>query len=481
MEKIIKEYSIDQAYLELDRVAKEAPRKIKESALKEYREYYAEKCKKSKELYDRAKELIPGGVQHNLALNHPFPLAMKKADGAFLWDLDDNKYIDFLQAGGPTLLGSNYKAVQDKVIELIRDCGPTTGLLHEYEYKIAEIIHKHMPTVEMFRMLASGSEATMASFRIARAATKHLKLIKVAGAYHGWNDQAIFDIRAAGTGGSYAVGVPEDSYKHTQAVLVNDEEGLEAQMKKNDGNGGTACVILEPIGPESGMRPCKKEYIQKARELCDKYGALLIFDEVVTGFRTGLGGAQAYFGVESDLTVFGKILGGGYPAAGAVGGKKQYMQRLAPGLGDNNGKVMVGGTLSANPLTCCAGYHTILEMEKTDAPRIAALQGDKLCEGMKKQRDKYGLPFAIFNQGSIVHLDATGIMNFTITPENVERVMKESGIRGPYLADLGMALTATGMINISASRMYMSLADTDEIVDDAIEKIGEVFSNYEKQ
>ena len=480
MRTIIQDYNIDEVYEELDRVATLPPKQFPPEALRDFENYFHEKCRKSYELVEKTKAIIPGGVQHNLSLNHPFPLVVEKAEGAYLWDIDGNRYTDFLQAGGPTVLGSNYAPVREKVIELLNSCGPVTGLLHEYEFKLAELVHRHMPSVEMFRMLASGTEAVMASFRIARAATSHAKVIKTGGGYHGWSDQAIYDIRAAGTRGSYATGVPEASYQDTQAVAVNDLEGLESLMKSNDeGNaGGTACVILEPLGPESGVRPCKIEYLRGVRELCDKYGALLIFDEVVTGFRIGMGGAQAYFGIEADLTIFGKVLTGGYPAAGAVGGKQQYMKHLAPGLGDSGKKVMVGGTLSANPLSCCAGYHTILEMERTDAPYKAAKAGDRLCTGIKKIRDKYDLPFAVFNQGSIVHLDAVGILNYTITPENAQEIIQESVRRGKNFNEMGMALMSSGIVTIAASRMYTSLADTDEIIDDAIGRIDYLFSRF---
>ena len=154
--------------------------------------YFEEKCKASRAIYEEAKEFIPGGVQHNLAFNKPFPLCFEKAEGAYLYDKDGNKYIDFLQAGGPTILGSNYEPVKEAAIQLINECGPVTGLLHEAELLIAKEINKHMPNVEMFRMLGSGTESVMAAIRIARIATKHKHIIKVGGAYHGWSDQMVY-------------------------------------------------------------------------------------------------------------------------------------------------------------------------------------------------------------------------------------------------------------------------------------------------
>jgi len=286
--------------------------------------YFDEQCKKSRAVYEEAKEYIPGGVQHNLAFNKPFPICIAKADGAYLYDADGNRYIDFLQAGGPTILGSNNEAIRKAVLELINECGPVTGLLHEAELLIAKEIHKHMPAVEMFRMLGSGTEAVMASLRIARIATGNKHIIKIGGAYHGWSDQMVYGLKIPGSRALLeSHGIPRACYSLTDEVRPNDLNMLEAMLRRNRLLGGTAAVIVEPVGPESGTRPVAKDYNAGVRALCDKYGALMIFDEVVTGFRVALGGAQGYFDVVPDLTVFGKIVAGGYPAAGGVGGKRQ--------------------------------------------------------------------------------------------------------------------------------------------------------------
>ncbi len=160
--------------------------------------YYREKCRKSRAIYEEARNYIPGGVQHNLAFNKPFPVAFSKGEGAYLYDKDGNRYIDFLQAGGPTILGSNYEPVREAATQLINSCGPVTGLLHETELKIAKEINKCMPNVEMFRMLGSGTESVMASLKIARIATGHKKIIKIGGAYHGWSDQIVYGTKIPG-------------------------------------------------------------------------------------------------------------------------------------------------------------------------------------------------------------------------------------------------------------------------------------------
>ncbi len=307
----IKSYhDVNSIYQKLDKLLSQPILPVDREAMEKYKKYFETNCSKSREISSKSIEVIPGGVQHNLAFNYPFPLVFTKAEGAYLYDIDGNKYIDFLQAGGPTVLGSNYPIVKDKVIELINSCGPSTGLFHEYEYKIAKKICELYPSVDLFRMLGSGTEAVMAAIRVARLATKKKKVIKVGGAYHGWSDQMVYGMRIPGTGRFEAHGIPRACSKHTQEVWPNSIASLERKLRMNRLRGGTAAVILEPIGPESGTRPVDYDYNKNVRELCDKYGALLIFDEVVSAFRVGLSGAQGYFGVMPDLTVFGKVVAG---------------------------------------------------------------------------------------------------------------------------------------------------------------------------
>lgn len=450
--------------------------------------YYENKCAKSKAIYEEAKEYIPGGVQHNLAFNKPFPVCFTKAEGAYLYDKDGNKYIDFLQAGGPTILGSNPPAVREKVIELINTCGPVTGLLHEAELLIAKEIHRHMPAVEMFRMLGSGTESVMASLRIARIATGHKRIIKIGGAYHGWSDQMVYGLKIPGSRGLLeSHGIPKACYKLTDEVRPNDLDMLEGMLKRNKLKGGTAAVIVEPLGPESGTRPIAHDYNKGVRELCDKYGSLLIFDEVVTGFRVGLSGAQGYFNVVPDLTIFGKIVAGGYPAAGGVGGKKEYSELMAAGLATGKHRAYVGGTLAANPMSALAGYVTIKEIERTNACEIAGRAGDKLTDGLKELIAKYGLPFVAYNQGSIVHLECTGAMSFDFSSfsfiksalgllKNKDMMM----VRKESMERMGAAYMANGIVTLAGSRLYTSLADTDEVIDEALMRFENVFKHVRK-
>ena len=450
--------------------------------------YYDEKCVKSREIYEEAKNYIPGGVQHNLAFNKPFPVAFQKAEGAYLVDQDGNEYIDFLQAGGPTILGSNYKPVRDKVIELLETCGPVTGLLHEAELLIAKEINKHMPNVEMFRMLGSGTESVMAAIRIARIATGHKRIIKVGGAYHGWSDQMVYGLKIPGSRFLLeSHGIPGSAYGKTDEVRPNDLNMLENMLKLNKVKGGTAAVIVEPVGPESGTRPIARTYNKGVRELCDKYGALLIFDEVVTGFRVGLSGAQGYFDVVPDLTVFGKVVAGGYPAAGGVGGKKEYAQLMAAGLATGKHRAYVGGTLAANPLSALAGYVAISEIARTNACEIAGRAGDILADGLQELLNKYGLPFACYNQGSIVHLECSGAMMFDFSSFNFVKsalgILKNKSMmyeRKDSMERMGAAYMANGIVTLAGSRLYTSMADTDEVIDEALNRFENVFKHVVK-
>jgi glutamate-1-semialdehyde 2,1-aminomutase len=468
---------VPEVYRRLEALVAQPLRPIRREKLDDVLGYFQKQCKRSKELTDQAKKLIPGGVQHNLAFNYPFPIAIEKVDGAHLWDVDGNRYIDFLQAGGPTILGSNYLPVREKVIEMLQYCGPVTGLFHEYELKLAELIHRFMPSIEMFRMLGTGTEGVMAAIRAARAFTKKKKVIKVGGAYHGWSDAMVYGLHIPGTGRLEAKGIPAGASANTQEFFPNSIGSLRRHLIANVLTGGTAAVIVEPLGPESGTRPVPFDFNQKLRELCDEFGALLIFDEVVTGFRLGLGGAQGYFNVKPDLTVFGKCLTGGYPMAGGVGGREEVILRFAAGIGGTGERAYIGGTLSANPISCVAGYHALLELERTNAAVIAGQAGDRLTRGLQAIIEKYSLPFVVFNQGSIVHLETAGTMLLDF--HHPLRLAKQLKPRKHMMEEMGAAYMANGLITLAGSRMYTSMADTDKVIDDALTRFEHVLSSVE--
>jgi glutamate-1-semialdehyde aminotransferase len=220
------------------------------------------------------------------------------------------------------------------------------------------------------------------------------------------------------------------------------------------------------------------DFNAKVRALCDEFGALLIFDEVVTGFRIGLGGAAGYFGVTPDLTVLGKAVSGGYPMAGGVGGRADIMASFGSGLdGKSGAHIQVGGTLSANPLSCAAGYFAIEEMARTNAPVIAGRAGDRLARGLQRLIDTYGLPYVAYNQGSIVHLECSGVM--LLDMRNPLKLLKENKSRKRLMEQMGAAYAAHGIITLAGSRMYTSMADTDEVIDDALARFDRVFALVE--
>ena len=457
---------------------------IKADVLNDYVEnYYNKKCLKSKEMIAEAKQVIPGGVQHNLAFNYPFPLVFTKADGAKLYDIDGNEYYDFLQAGGPTVLGSNPKVVRDQVIDLLNTCGPSTGLFHEFEYKLAKKISDSVPTVDMFRMLGSGTEACMCAARIARLATKKKYILKMGGAYHGWSDQMGYGIRIPGSKFTQASGVPMYLMKNTQEFFPNDLNDLEKKLRRNQLCGGTAAVFIEPVGPESATRLLDKDFNKGVERLCRKYGALLVFDEVVTGFRVGMAGAQGYYGVEPDLTIFGKVIAGGYPGAGGVGGKREYMKYLGAGLDESGEKIkkaFCGGTMAATPLSCVAGYYTLEEIDKQNACEKAGFMADRLTAGLNQLIDKYNLPFVSYNVGSIIHLHTAAAMQFSIDWSKLWQlpgVLKATSERKAEMQFMGAAYMAEGLVTLAGSRLYTSAAYTEEMIDDALARFDRVLAN----
>ena len=471
---------------QLDELIKKPVYSIDPDELAKYeKEYFDEKCSKSKAMIEEAKQIIPGGVQHNLAFNHPFPLVFTKAEGNKLYDADDNEYYDFLQAGGPTVLGSNPPEVREKVIDLLNTCGPSTGLFHEYEYKLAKKISDSIESVDMFRMLGSGTEACMAAIRVARLATKKKNILKMGGAYHGWSDQLGYGIRIPGSKFTQAHGVPLYMFRHTQEFFPNDLNDLEKKLRLNQLTGGTAAVFIEPVGPESGTRPVDFDFNKGVERLCRKYGALLIFDEVVTGFRIGMAGAQGFYGVSPDLTIFGKVIAGGYPGAGGIGGKREYMKYLGAGL-DGAVKVkkaFMGGTLAATPISCVAGYYTLCEIEKQKACEKAGEMGDYLTQGLQQLIKKYDLPFVAFNQGSICHLDTVGTMHFSIDWSKVWQipgVLDATNVRKKEMTHMGAAYMAEGLVTLAGSRLYTSAAYTKEDIDDALSRFDRVFSKCKK-
>ena len=453
-------------------------KKLKKSALERYNKYFAEKCKGSAKETELAKQVIPGGIQHNLANNFPFQLSIERADGPYLYDIDGNRYIDFLCAGGPTILGNKYPAVNEAAIKHLQEQGPVSGLYSVYERELAEIVIKNYPSVEMFRALASGTEADIIAIRLARAYTKKKHIIRFQGGYHGWSDQLVYNDN--GKKDTVKNGIPTDCIQNTHAVPINDIEALERAFQQYENDGGVAGFIMEAIGQDSGIIPTTKEYHVAARKLCDKYGVLLIYDEVVTAFRLGMGGAQAMWGVTPDITVFGKIIGGGFGNAGGVGSRKEIMELLAAGVSvESENKVKVGGTMTANPLTTLAGVTVLKELEKENVHEQLHKASDYFMKGLADITERYDVPCLLFHNSSILHIDPHGLMYFLHLYKGNEPgymdMLMETYKR--YM-EFSMALTAEGLIIANGGKTYMPYGSIG-ILDDALDVYERVFKEYE--
>jgi len=440
-------------------------RKFKPDELKKIVKKYTETHKKSKELYDRACKIIPGGVEHNLAFNFPFPLASKRVDGCYMWTVDDVKLVDFLMNGGPTILGHNYPPHTKKVIEVIKEIGSCHGITNEYEILAAEELQKHFPSCEKIRWLQSGTEADMLAIRVARIFTGKKWVIKIGGGYHGWSDQLVYDLHIPGTKTLESHGIPKPVFKFIESVKPNDIEALKQLFKEKK---KIAAVLLEPMGPESGANPVRPGFNKEVEELCHENGTLMISDEVVCAFRLHMGGGQAYFGYKPDISIFGKIVGHGYPSAAAIGGRTEIMQYIAAGVGGGRKRAYCGGTLAANPLTCAAAYWAIKFVEETNASEKAGKIGSRLTNGLNEIFKKYNLPWISYNFNATVHMHTSAVMNLDMdNPKHFGQIRE----RKEFMEHLGAALVCENIISVAGSRFYTCMQHTNEIVDETVAKI----------
>jgi len=428
---------------------------IPEDILARERELFIKRNRRSLEIFEEAQDLIPGGVEHNLSQNKPFPLAMERAKGWRVWDVDGNEYVDYLMCGAPIILGHGFEPLDEKIIGIIREKGPATGLTSEYELLAAREIISHMPGVEMVRFLQSGTEADMAAIRMARAFTGRQKIIKISGSYHGWSDQMVYSLHVPGTASLNSRGIPNEFYTHLLDVPPNDFDALEKAFEDNRDD--VAGILVEPIGGESGVHPVHPDWNHRIRQLCDHYGALLIFDEVVTGFRLDMGGAQKYFGIKPDLTVMGKIIAHGYPSAGAVGGRKDVMSVCHGGLGE---KIYIGGTLAANPISTAACYYALKYMVEYDAVKKAREYANRLTKALNDlfaTRDDLG--FFVYNFGPIMHYVTTSFFSVDLTsPDAFIQIMTRKQIADDYQ----VVTMAHGLCTLAGTRMYSCMQHDDE-------------------
>ncbi len=447
--------------------------KFKSEELKAILDRYEKNHVKSKEAFERARKIIPGGVEHNLAFNYPFPLASKRVYDCYMETVDGVILTDFLMDGGPIILGHNHPVLTEKVIEVIREIGPCHGITNEYEYLAAEELQKYFPSCEIIRWLQTGTEADMLAIRIARVATNRKWVIKMGGSYHGWSDQLVYDMHVPGSKLLESHGIPKDIFKFIDSCPPNDIETLRemfAEKRK------VAAVLIEPMGGESGAIPVKPGFNKEVEELCHENNTLLISDEVVCAFRLHMGGGQAYYGYEPDLSIFGKIVGHGYPSAAAIGGKEEYMKYCAAGVGGGK-RAYSGGTLAANPLTCAAAYHAIKLVEETGATEIATKAATRLADGLNQVFEKYELPWFSYNLGGTVHFHTSCLFGLSFDiPDQVGQLP----LRKQFMEHMGAALVDEEIISVAGSRFYTCMLHTDEIIDETIHKIDEICQKIDR-
>jgi len=353
---------------------------------------------RSRELFDRAQRSIPGGVNSPARAFRAVggdPVFIARGDGPYLFDVDGNRYIDYVGSWGPLLLGHRQPAVIQALTEALAG-GTSFGAPTEQEAEIAELICKMVPSIEMVRLVNSGTEATMSAIRAARGFTGRDRVIKFIGCYHGHVDSLLVKAGSgvATLGISDSGGVPQAFSATTIPLPFNSVEALESCFREHPDK--IACVIVEPVVGNMGCVPPSPGYLQALREITERYGALLIFDEVMTGFRVAPGGAQQVYGIRPDLTTLGKVIGGGLPV-GAYGGRKDVMQKVAP-----LGPVYQAGTLSGNPLAVAGGLATLRILAgKPALYEMLEKESARLVEGVASAARKAGVPMTINRVGSM--------------------------------------------------------------------------------
>lgn len=406
----------------------------------------------SKALFERAKLSIPGGVNSPVRAFRSVggdPLFMVKGNAAHLWDADGNEFIDYVGSWGPFILGHSHPAVVE-AIQQQAAIATSFGAPTELEIELAELVKQILPSIELVRMVSSGTEATMSAIRLARGYTGREKIIKFEGCYHGHGDS--FLIKAGS--GALTLGTPDSpgvtrgTANDTLNAVYNDLQSVADLVMANPNN--VAAIIVEPIAGNMGVVPATPEFLQGLRSLCDRHGIVLIFDEVMTGFRVGLRGAQGYYNITPDLTTLGKIIGGGLPV-GAFGGKKEIMSQISP-----LGPVYQAGTLSGNPLAMAAGLATLRLLIENDPYPTLEERSAYMASEMSKALNDAGIPFYSTRVGSMLCTFFTGekvtsyasaITSDTKRYATYFRAMLEQGI---YLAPS------------QYEAMFLSIAHTEE-------------------
>ncbi len=364
---------------------------------------------KSEKLFAEAQRLIPGGVNSPVRAFTGVggaPLFIEHADGASLYDADGKAYIDYVGSWGPMVLGHNNAEIRNAVIEAAQR-GLSFGAPTEMEVTMAQLVCELVPSMEMVRMVNSGTEATMSAIRLARGFTGRDKLIKFEGCYHGHADHLLVKAGSGALtlGQPNSPGVPADFAKHTLTCTYNDLDSVRAAFELYPHD--IACIIVEPVAGNMNCIPPQPGFLPGLRALCDEFGALLIIDEVMTGFRVALGGAQAYYNVKPDLTCLGKIIGGGMPV-GAFGGRRDVMAALAP-----TGPVYQAGTLSGNPIAMAAGYACLSQIAQPGTHQTLTELTTQLAEGLLHAAQQENIPLVVNHVGGMFGLFFTDAESVT--------------------------------------------------------------------
>lgn len=419
-------------------------------------------------MFDEAKKYIPGGVNSPVRAFNAVggtPVFIKKAKGAYLFDEDGNQFIDYIASWGPMILGHAHQPVIDAVIEKTK-LGTSFGAPTEIETEIAKLAVSMVPNIDKIRFVNSGTEACMSAVRLARGYTKKDKIIKFAGCYHGHSDSFLIQAGSGAVtfGEPNSPGVTQGTAKDTLLANFNNLGSVEDLIKANQGE--IACIILEPVPGNMGCIVPKKGFLEGLRKLCDEHGILLIFDEVMSGFRLAKGGAQEYFGINADLVTFGKVIGGGLPV-GAFAGKSEIMEHLAP-----NGPVYQAGTLSGNPLAMAAGLAMLTELN--NKPKTYESLGEKteyLHQGIEKALNSNNVKHTINRIGSMisVHFTENEVTDFASAVKGNNETFKKY-FHG--MLDEGIYLPPSAF-----ESYFLNDALTYEDLDKTIEAVGKVAEN----
>lgn len=423
---------------------------------------------KSEELFARAVKRIPGGVNSPVRAYgsvEEAPRFIQRAEGCKVFDADGNTYTDYIGSWGPMILGHNHEKIREAVIRASEN-GLSFGCATEREVEMAEFICERIPHVEMIRMVNSGTEAVMSAIRVARGYTGKTKIIKFAGCYHGHTDAMLVSAGSGvmTSGVPDSAGVPKGCTQDTMIAVYNDLNSVRQLMEES--RDGAAAVIVEPVAANMGVVPPADEFLQGLRDLCDAHGALLIFDEVITGFRLGFCGAAGFYGVRPDLVTYGKIIGAGMPV-GAYGGRKEIMEMVAPA-----GAVYQAGTLSGNPVAMAAGLVQLRTLwEDQEIYTRLCRKGEMLFDGIRKILMKKGIEYQVNSVASL------GCMFFTEHPVTDYATAKQSDTKAfseyfRYMLNQGIHMAPSQF-----EAIFLSDAHTEEEIGETLDVIEGYFSS----